>query len=285
LLIDLGDVEGTVKGVIDDLKHMNKQTAKSIVNRVSQLGRELAVQINGKLTLKLRDMTKKILPDIAMTMNSNFIITRGNGSSGLPAGFYFNVSTNIANDLIYSINGIFKLFSNVLSKLGIGPIKIPFIGLTMSLFINQNMLGFLIEFLGMSAKCFFNFSSQHLSCKFNGKIFTMILEGLKYVFKIAKKYFDKVGKVIHTVSKKTFEAATKAISNEIKKSVGFIKNKVGKLIKVGGKAIKKYYNKLKKNKITKAISKGVKNTVGTIKKKTGKAIENAKKKVKKIFHI
>jgi hypothetical protein len=184
IMIDLGDIETVISGIIDELKHVSKSTAKNIVSKAMGLGRELSLKIDGTLTINLEELTHGLLCDFEFTLlQRSVLLTRGESNTGLPAGFYFSQGSDVVSDMINSVQGIFDNFSSIIEKLGIPSIKVPPIGIWLSFFINTTAVGFRVEFLSITASCMLKFEGWEFSCQINAKIFTMIADATKYVFK------------------------------------------------------------------------------------------------------
>ena len=67
-LVDFGNVDITVNGLINDLKSVSKDAAKNLLNSIVKSGSELSLTVEGTLTLNLQTMTKYLLPDFSFTL-------------------------------------------------------------------------------------------------------------------------------------------------------------------------------------------------------------------------
>jgi len=276
-LLDFGDVDTVVNSMINSIKTMTKDSAKTLLNSIIKSGAELTLNIDGVLTLGLEDMTGGILADFSFTLASaTVLLTGGSGRSGLEAGIYFRLSSNIISDMINSLTGVMNGFSDIFAKLGFDDIQIPSVGIELGLFISTSAFGFQFTFVGFVVKCMFVYNGSHFSCSINAKIFTLILEGLNFVFKQAAKFFDQTGKIIATKVAADFKAATKAISQGVKQSVGFVKNSAGALVKLGTEQFTDLKNEFEEN--LKWLKNGYKNASTRASKVLGEVANVAKKK-------
>jgi len=237
-MLDMGDVVGTIKSVIKDIKNANKGTAERVIKKVLNLGREVSMTINGVCTIKLVKLTHGILNDWKFSFAGvSALLTRGKGSSGLKAGFYMTLSNNLVPDMINSIAGMFAHLGGILSKFGLKPnFKVPSFGTTLAFFVNADALGFKVSILNISLYCMYRFSDKDFSCKLNAEIFTMLMDGAKFVLRKAKEFFDKSGRVVKKLARKAFKAAGKEISKGVKAAVGTIKDAHGHIMRIGGRA-------------------------------------------------
>jgi hypothetical protein len=283
-MIDFGNVGGIVKGVINDLKNVNKNTAKSVVNKIIKLGSEISLVIDGNLTVKLKDLTKEILPNFSFALgNVSALLTRGNGYTGMKGGFYISLSSNSAANLLDSIQGIFELFEPVLSRMGIKKIKIPNIGVSLKLFINGDALGFYVNFYSMTVKCIFKYRGSKFSCQFNLDIFTMLKDAAEFIFKKAKALFDETGKVITKIKKAAFRATSKVIGKSIKalsiaaeKTRKFAIKHAKKVLETAKKAAKKA------KQLAKAAARKAKKIAQAAVRKAKKIAQAAARKAKEV---
>jgi len=82
---------------------------------------EAALEIKGKLTLKLASLTKGFLPDLTLDLGEQTALaTGGKGGSGLEAGFYIGLKIPSPLNLITKILGH---FTQILKVFGIKPPK------------------------------------------------------------------------------------------------------------------------------------------------------------------
>jgi hypothetical protein len=276
-LIDFGDVDTVATSMINTLKNANKNTAKTLLKSIVSAGYELTMNIDGTLTLGLEDMTKGILCDFSFTLASaTVLLTGGSGRSGLEAGVYFRLGSNFISDMINSLQGIVDNFSDIFSKLGMGSFTLPSVGIELGLFLTTSAFGFQFTALGFTFKCMFLYDSADFSCAINAKIFTMIMDGLNFVFKNAAKFFDKTGSIIATKTAAEFKAATKVISKRVKESVGYVKNSAGTLVKLGSAAFTDLKNEFDEN--LKWMKNGYKNATKRASKVLSQVANVAKKK-------
>lgn len=276
-LIDFGDVDTIATSMINTLKNANKNTAKTLLKSILTAGYELTMNIDGTLTLGLEDMTKGILCDFSFTLASaTVLLTGGSGRSGLEAGVYFRLGSNFISDMINSLQGIVDNFSDIFSKLGMGSFTLPAVGIELGLFLTVSAFGFQFTALGFTFKCMFLYDSSDFSCAINAKIFTMIMDGLNFVFKNAAKFFDKTGSIIATKTAAEFKAATKVISQRVKQSVGYVKNSAGSLVKLGTEAFTDLKNQFQED--LKWMKNGYKNAAKRASKVLGQVANVAKKK-------
>jgi hypothetical protein len=102
------------------------------------------------------------------------------------------------------------------------------------------------------------------------------LDGLNFVFRQATKFFDKTGKIIATKTAAEFRNVTKQVSETVKKSVGYVKNTAGTLIKLGTEQFIDLKNEFEEN--VKWIKNNYKNIASRSTKVLSEAANVAKKK-------
>jgi hypothetical protein len=277
-LIDFGDVDTIAISMINTLRNANKDTAKTLMNSILKSGAEITLNIDGVMALNLEDMTKGLLCDFSFTLASaTVLLTGGSGRSGLEAGVYFRLGSNVISDMINSLQGIFDNFSDIFKKIGMGgSFTLPSVGIELGLFLTTSAFGFQFTVLGFTFKCMFLYDGGDFSCAINAKIFTIIMDGLNFVFKNASKFFDKTGSIIATKAAAEFRAATKLVSKGIKEATGFVKNSSGTLVKLGTVAFTDLYNQYDEE--LKWMKNGYKNVSKRAVKIAGEAAKVALKK-------
>lgn len=258
LLIDFGDVDTVVNQAINTMKNMKLSEAKTLLSTLAKSGPELTLSVTGVLTLNLNDLTSGILTDLSFTLaSSNILLTGGSGRSGMEAGVYFRIGSDIVSDLVNSLIGVVSNFSDIFTDLGFSDISIPSVGIELGLFFTKSALGFQFTFVGFTIKCMFLYSGSDFSCSINAKIFTIIAEAINYVIREAVQFFDKTGRIISTKTKQAFKEAAQAISSSVKKSVGYVKNSAGQLISIGSEAFTDLKNQFEED--LKWLKNGYKN--------------------------
>ncbi len=276
-LVDFGDVDTVVSSMINSLKSASKDSAKNVLNSILKSGAELTMNIDGVLTLNLEDMTKGVLCDFSFTLASaTVLLSGGSGRNGLEAGIYFRLGSNLISDMINSLQGIVDNFSDIFSKMGLGSFTLPSVGLELGLFLTTSAFGFQFTALGFTFKCMFLYDNSDFSCAINAKIFTLIMDGLNFLFKNASKFFDKTGSLIATKSAAAFREATKAISQNIRKGVGYVKNSAGTLVKLGTEAFDDLKNQFEED--LKWMKNGYKNVANRAAKVASEVANVVKKK-------
>ncbi len=244
LLINFGEAAEIVEQSINDLKSLTPNKAKQVINNIiSSRGGEFVIDVNGQISISLSQLSSGLIPDFSFSLgNASLFASKGKGESGLDAGFYIRVDSNAAADLINSIKGFFKAYGDILKIIGFDLDDIPVFGLELSLTLNEKVLGFDFRIGDLKIKCIFKMDKKNLSCSLGSNFFNAILEGGKAIFKTAVKFFDDTGKLIAEKSKEAFQIATKTISESVGKSVGFIADTSGNLVKLGSDK----FNEMKK---------------------------------------
>lgn len=281
-LIDFGDVDTVASSAINTIKTMNLSNAKSLLSTIVKSGPELTLNASGVLTLNLYDLTEGVLCDFAFTLASaSILLTGGSGRSGLEGGIYFRISSDFVSDLVNSLLGVFDNFSEVFEDLGFGGISVPKAGIELGFFLTKTAMGFQFTFVGFTVKCILVISGFKFSCAINAKIFSIIADALNYVIKEVAVFFSDSGRVIATKTKQAFKTASKAISENVKKGVGYVKNSSGALIAIGSDAFTDLKNEFEED--LKWIKNGYKNAAKRTTKVLSQVSNVAKKKAEIIL--
>ena len=232
IMIDFGRVGATVQRLINDFQHMNKHTAKNIVNTLKRSGAEALFNIDGKATFKINDLTGGILPDFSTTGQAAWIMSLGGGSTGLPTGLYFSIRSNIVREIINYVLGIVDVFGPFLNAKQIN-IPFPDVEVYLGMFITPEYFGFGFNFARISVQCKVKYGGFRLSCSINGSFFDMLKEGLQFVFREATRFFSNTGKEIGRFSAQAWNDSVREVSKGIREAAGFVKNASGQLLKIG----------------------------------------------------
>ena len=217
-MIDLGNVTSTISSLVSSLFNSSStcETKSGLIRTIRNLGAEYTMTIDGKLTLQLAKHTNGFLPNLDFELFSTvLVVTTGSGSTGLGAGIYLHLKSNL-------VEAIYKVFKSFMDRfLDLFGVSMPSINLgsldsSMGLFIDTTMFGMKIGFPGISLECYFKFDGAKGSCKFNQNIFTALLEAAKWVIKKATKLFEETGATIAEFGSNTVDFAkdaSKAVAN------------------------------------------------------------------------
>jgi hypothetical protein len=224
-MVDFGHVGTAVKDFVTSLSDgkPDKNTIYSIMN----LGAEMTVSVDSKMTLKFEDITKGLFDDLELNIGTvDVLITKGGDSaSGLPLGIYVYFSSDILKNLFDLFDKLCDDMGPILNKIGFQKISFPKTNSSLGVFISNEATGFDFRLPGLYVKCMFLYSQNKGSCQFGSKLFTALINGAKWVVKKAAKFFDDTGedivefandagkfskKVAVAVAKKTEELARQA---------------------------------------------------------------------------
>lgn len=199
LLIDFGNSLDTVGNIITSIFNANRNTGKSIIDRIVKTNAEITFGIRGYITLNLNTLTNGFLPNIALNLaDASILTTLGNGgASGLARGIYFYYSRGI-NNLNDLISTLMAPIRPLLSLFGVGlpSFNIGFnINAGLGLFLNEDSIGVTLVFPGISLYCLCIFGNKSCSCGVNGSFFTALLEAGKWLIKQARQIAETVGRV------------------------------------------------------------------------------------------
>jgi len=289
ILVNLGRVGETVTRLINNIKNIGKAGARGIIKTLLNSGAELAVTLKGKFTLKLDKLTKGFFPNIKFDIDTSMVVTTGDSDTGLPAGIYVKVRTNLVTKLLGAIQKVINRFAVILEAF-----RIPVPNITsekdimLGLYITKKQIGFHFNALGQSITCVFKFSNMNASCDFGGKFFSAIAGAAKWVFKTAKKLFDSAGKVVVAIAQgigKFAINAAKACLKLAKDTVGTVKKVANLAIFEARRALNKAKKLIRKKfkiakdtavKTYRKIVKGLRELAKKAKNQTKKAIKGVK---------
>ena len=145
------------------------------------------------------------------------IATLGNGNMGLGKGIYIYLKTTLGfltefyNAFRNTIGKIFEFFKIPLPEVNLDII------FDVVLSIQDDVVGIMLKgtFMKILTKliCLYRYSDQSLSCSGGTNLFTVIRDGIEFVVKEAKKFFEKIGNEIRFA----LDQAGKWISSNILK--------------------------------------------------------------------
>jgi hypothetical protein len=204
-MVDFGNSVNVVQNLINSIKSAGKESGKAILNSIINSNAEMTLTGKGVVTLNLEELTKGFLPNLDFDIGDGNILisTGGDGNaSGMSRGIYIYFKTNIENSnpitkaLFAVFDKIINQFSEILSIFGVPKFSRPSINFAIGVFVQDDSTGFEILGLGQEIRCIFIYSSIKGGCNFDGYLFTAIYEGLKWVIKAAKKFFEDIGKEV-----------------------------------------------------------------------------------------
>jgi hypothetical protein len=273
-LVDLGPrIGNTLTQLVDTMT--SGKPDKNFAKNILSIGSELTVEMKGKLALKLEDLTKGLLDDIELDLGqANAYITRNlpGNATGLPAGVYLYLQSDILKNLISIVENLLSDFGPILKQIKFIKKAIPKSESYMGLFITTEAMGISMSLAGNTIKCMFIYDKNKGSCSFNSSIFSAFIDGAKWVVKEAKEFFDNTGKEIVSF--------TRGAGKFAKMAALAVKDKMEDLAKEAEKAAKEAKRVAEKaaNTVAKEGEKAV-NKVADAGKKVGNEIKDTGKKV------
>jgi hypothetical protein len=217
-MVDFGQVSNSVKDFVSSLS--DGKPDKKTLNSIMNLGAELTVSLDSKMTLKFEDITKGLFDDLELNIGTvDVLITQGgsNSASRLPAGIYVYFSSDILKNLFDLFDKLCDDFGPILDKIGFKKISFPKTNSSLGVFITNEATGFDFKLPGLYVKCMFIYSKNKGSCQFGSKLFTALIEGAKWVVRKAAKFFDDAGEEIVEFANdagKFSEKAAKAVAKK-----------------------------------------------------------------------
>jgi len=305
LLLDLGNMfekGGLGESLIESFS--DKEKMKDLPTAIMNAGAEITYCMKGVITIKASDVTNGFMSNISITLAERyFLVTSGNGESGLPAGFYFYQKSDLINSIIKIFNSLIDKYVNCFGL----DISIPVpknTSLAMGAFIDGKSIGFRFILGSTQFQCLYNFDKNRGSCQFKDKFFTAIIEGIgkaaEWVVKSAKKLWDATGKVVTrfaknvgkfftNVGKKAKEGlikaanAAKKAAEAAKKAAEEIKKKAEEAAKKAAEAAKKAAAEVKRKaeEAAKKAAEAAKKAAAAAKKKAEEAAKKAAAAAKK----
>ncbi|KAL6064805.1 hypothetical protein QOT17_010698 [Balamuthia mandrillaris] len=168
---------------------------------------ETHFNVKGIITLKLDDLTKNFLKAFIFTVDgANLLISNGGGTSGVEAGVYAYLNTNVAESLQDAVEKTIFHFNGLLKELGVPVPKIVAgSDAGLGVFVTGSAAGFSIRGFGLNCYCTFKFPAFNgdkakASCNFANSFFTAIWDGVKWVIKEATEFFLDTGRDIARIS-------------------------------------------------------------------------------------
>jgi len=228
--IDFGKTFTNLKGIIQQARQGSRVTAKDVVKGFLQSGAEIAFALKAVIGFKLSILTGNFLPDINVAnIDFNMLASLGGGNSGVGKGVYFNLNTKLT-----FLTSFYEGFRNTIGKIiEFFGIKFPDlnldIGVKVAVAIQDEVLGVMLQGnlgpLGGSLTCLYRYVDDNLSCN-GAKLLnpiTIIKDGIQWVVRKAKAFFEKVGNEIRVA----FDTAKKwVITNIIDPLDKFFKGKI-----------------------------------------------------------
>lgn len=198
----------------------------------------LLINITGSFELYLSNFTNNFLPDIGLTLNSNILITKGDG---LDSGMYMYTQSGTSGDVVNNVNGFFEIYSPVFKFFNINVSNIIGVDFEFGMFVTKDIVGYTIKHPKLSVECFYKYELNELSCCIDKEhCFNInIYDSLKYVITTATAFFVEEGKVILTILKEEFNKKVHKINDAIKSLIGKIKDINGNIISIASEEYKK----------------------------------------------
>jgi hypothetical protein len=239
LLVDLGNVSSVITDTINSFSTLDNHTATNVGSNLLKLGSEVTLEITGQLVILFEDLTNGFIPDFEVTIGyAALLATKGSGESGLPAGMYLYLGTDIAQALMNTIQDFIDHFSDLIGFVGVSLPSIPSTGSSVGLFIQSSSMGIEFSFAGIKLKCLYYYGSKG-SCKFSDKYITALINAGKWVIKKAGAFFDETGDEIASFAKDSAKfaknlatgVANKIADNKATQAVVSTAKKAGKCLK------------------------------------------------------
>ncbi|KAL6075098.1 hypothetical protein QOT17_003851 [Balamuthia mandrillaris] len=164
--------------------------------------------VQGVITLKLNDLTKNFLKAFIFTVDgANLLISNGGGTSGVEAGVYAYLNTDMAESLQDAVEKTIYHFNGLLKELGVSVPKIVAgSDAGLGVFVTESAAGFSIRGFGLNCYCTYKFPAFNgdkakASCNFADlAFFTAVWDGVKWVIKEATEFFLDTGRDIARIS-------------------------------------------------------------------------------------
>ncbi|KAL6050151.1 hypothetical protein QOT17_020011 [Balamuthia mandrillaris] len=215
-LSDILEFSGTTTRIVDFsnvdpfLESLSSlDSAEEAVDVLAKLtsATEQYANLAGMLEIKFDKLTKNFLKAFKFRVDGvNVLISNGGGTTGVGAGVYLYLDTNVCDSLQVAVETFVFHFSGFFDKLGIQvPTLAPSNNAGMGIFVTSRAAGFSIQGFGFNVYCTFRFPQQNgdlpkASCNFGGDWLSALWNGYKWVFKEAEGFFDDAGKEIARIT-------------------------------------------------------------------------------------
>jgi hypothetical protein len=262
-MIDFGNLSSTVSSLVTQVLNATKTSYSTILQTIMKTNAEMTLQVKGKLSLNLGDLTRGFFPDLEFEIGTANLLLSAGGSgaaSGMARGLYMSLDANISD----AFNAVINQFSNIFKIIGIPSFSLPSLNVRLGIFVESDAVGFEFNSQIFTLKCMFILDTLIGSCNNNSQFFTALIKAGKWIIKHATQLFDQMGADVVSFGYDIKNFATNAADAATTFFTGdartfFERNVANFAINTGGKIQKTYYTAA--NAVSNTAVKAV-NTVG-----------------------